>query len=114
MEKERGRLDGMSSKEEAGMWEGVDAGDGGRVSECWVMKYSVRVCLWLLPSLFFPPFQHHWLTVLFIGVPVVQGTHLQSLFLCTLRELQEGDKEGGRREEERRGEGGKDRESWQH
>lgn len=30
-------------------------GDGGRVSErwwCWVMKYSVRVCLWLLPSLF--------------------------------------------------------------
>lgn len=51
-----GRLDGMSYKKEAGMWEGVDAGDGGRVSECWwcwVMKYSVRVCLWLLPSLFF-------------------------------------------------------------
>lgn len=47
----------MSYKKEAGMWEGVDVGDGGRVSECywfWVMKYSVRVCLWLLPSLFFP------------------------------------------------------------
>ena len=30
-----------------------DAGDGGRVSELWwVMKYSVRVCLWLLPSFF--------------------------------------------------------------
>ncbi len=30
-----------------------DAGDGGRVSEWWwVMKYSVRVCLWLLPSFF--------------------------------------------------------------
>lgn len=90
-----GRLDGLSSKKEAGMWEGVDVGDGGRVSECcwfWVMKYSVRVCLWLLPSLFFP-FRHHWLTVLFIGVPVVQGTHLQSLFLCTLSELREGDKE---------------------
>lgn len=85
----------MSYKKEAGMWEGVDAGDGGRVSEgwwCWVMKYSVRVCLWLLPSLFFP-FRHHWLTVLFIGVPVVQGTHLQSLFLCTRSELREGDKE---------------------
>lgn len=34
-----------------------DASDGGRVSEWrwwwWVMKYSVRVCLWLLPSFFF-------------------------------------------------------------
>lgn len=31
-----------------------DAGNGGRVSEWWwVMKYSVRVCLWLLPSFFF-------------------------------------------------------------
>lgn len=52
----------------------------------------------LAPSLlFFPPslsfFRHLWLTVLFIGVPVVQGTHLQSLFLCTLSELREGDKE---------------------
>lgn len=38
--------------------------------------------------------RHLWLTVLFIGVPVVQGTHLQSLFLCTLSELKgEGDKE---------------------
>lgn len=48
----------MDLKKEAAMWEGVDLGDGGRVSECWwcwVMKYSVRVCLWLLPSLFFPP-----------------------------------------------------------
>lgn len=96
MEKERGRLDGMSYRKEEGKWEGVDVGDGGRVSECWwcwVMKYSVRVCLWLLPSLFFFLFRHHWLTVLFIGVPVVQGTHLQSLFLCSLSELQEGDKE---------------------
>ena len=49
----------------------------------------------LAPSpLFFPfPFRHLWLTVLFIGVPVVQGTHLQSFFLCTLSELREGDKE---------------------
>lgn len=70
-----------------------DAGDGGRVSAWWwVMKYSVRVCLWLLPSFFFP-FRHLWLTVLFIGVPVVQGTHLQSFFLCTLSEIREGDKE---------------------
>lgn len=41
------------------MWEGgVDVGDGGRVSECcWcgVMKYSVRVCLRLLPSPLFSP-----------------------------------------------------------
>lgn len=82
--REEGRKDG-----EGGMG---DAGDGGRVSEWWwVMKYSVRVCLWLLPSFFF--FRHLWLTVLFIGVPVVQGTHLQSFFLCTLSELREGDKE---------------------
>lgn len=76
-----------------------DVGDGGRVSDWWwwwwwVMKYSVRVCLWLLPLFFFPfPFRHLWLTVLFIGVPVVQGTHLQSFFLCTLSELRERDKE---------------------
>lgn len=66
----------------------------------WVMKYSVRVCLWLLPSSpspLSPSFRHLWLTVLFIGVPVVQGTHLQSLFLCTLSELRgEEDKEPGR------------------
>lgn len=66
----------------------------------WVMKYSVRVCLWLLPfspSPLSPSFRHLWLTVLFIGVPVVQGTHLQSLFLCTLSELRgEEDKEQGR------------------
>lgn len=102
--KEGGGWMARDLKKEAGMWEGVDLGDGGRVSECWwcwVMKYSVRVCLWLLPSLF-PPFRHRWLTVLFIGVPVVQGTHLQSLFLCTLSELREGDKERGR--DERRGE----------
>lgn len=31
-----------------------DAGNGGRVSEWWwVMKYSVRLCLWLLPYFFF-------------------------------------------------------------
>lgn len=42
---------------------------------------------------FFSPFRHLWLTVLFIGVPVVQGTHLQSFFLCTLSELRKGDKE---------------------
>lgn len=34
----------------------ADAGGGGRVSEewwrWWVMKYSVRICLWLLPSFF--------------------------------------------------------------
>lgn len=48
----------------------------------------------LAPSFFSPSFfRHLWLTVLFIGVPVVQGTHLQSLFLCTLSELREGDKE---------------------
>lgn len=49
----------------------------------------------LAPSLFFFFFffRHLWLTVLFIGVPVVQGTHLQSFFLCTLSELREGDKE---------------------
>lgn len=46
----------------------------------------------LAPSLFFF-FRHLRLTVLFIGVPVVQGTHLQSFFLCTLSELREGDKE---------------------
>lgn len=44
-------------------------------------------------SFFFFPFRHLWLTVLFIGVPVVQGTHLQSFFLCTLSELRKGDKE---------------------
>lgn len=44
----------------------------------------------LAPSL---SLRHLWLTVLFIGVPVVQGTHLQSFFLCTLSELREGDKE---------------------
>lgn len=50
----------------------------------------------LAPSFFFfffSSFRHLWLTVLFIGVPVVQGTHLQSFFLCTLSELREGDKE---------------------
>lgn len=85
------------------------------------MKYSVRVRLWLLPSFFFP-FRHLWLTVLFIGVPVVQGTHLQSFFLCTLSELRKGDKERGRKREaeslrtgeEGEGEGGKDRERCQH
>lgn len=54
-----GSVVGMSYKKEAEMWEGVGVGDGGRVSErrwCWVMKYSVRVCLWLLPPLLFPPF----------------------------------------------------------
>lgn len=50
----------------------------------------------LAPSLFFS-FRHLWLTVLFIGVPVVQGTHLQSFFLCTLSELRkEISSEGGR------------------
>lgn len=48
----------------------------------------------LAPSLFFfYPFRHLWLTVLFIGVPVVQGTHLQSFFLCALSELRLGDKQ---------------------
>lgn len=60
-----GKKDRRREKGEAGWHEergcgGVDVGDGGRVSECcWcgVMKYSVRVCLRLLPSpLFFPPF----------------------------------------------------------
>lgn len=97
MEEEKGgREDGMRERKGTRMVRGDgDAGNGGRVSEWWwwwwVMKYSVRVCLWLLPSFFF--FRHLWLTVLFIGVPVVQGTHLQSFFLCTLSELREGDKE---------------------
>lgn len=47
----------------------------------------------LAPSLFFYPFRHLWLTVLFIGVPVVQGTHLQSFFLYALSELRLGDKQ---------------------
>lgn len=47
----------------------------------------------LAPSLFFFPFRHLWLTVLFIGVPVVQGTHLQSFFLCALSELRLRDKQ---------------------
>lgn len=46
---------GMSYKKKHCEWMG-DVGNGGRVSEwwwCWVMKYSVRVCLWLLPSFSF-------------------------------------------------------------
>lgn len=76
-----------------------DAGNGGRVSEWWVMVvvvgdeiFSESVPLAPSLSLFFF-FRHLWLTVLFIGVPVVQGTHLQSFFLCTLSELRQGDKE---------------------
>lgn len=63
----------------------------------------------LAPSLFFFPFRHLWLTVLFIGVPVVQGTHLQSFFLCALSELRLGDKQ----EEEETGGGlsGRERET---
>lgn len=42
---------------------------------------------------------------------MVQGTHLQSFFLCTLSELREGDKERGRkREAERLTEGERERE----
>ena len=49
----------------------------------------------LAPSffLFFPLSRHLWLTVLFIGVPVVQGTHLQSFFLCTLSKLKERERD---------------------
>lgn len=54
---------------------------------------------WECASGFFLFFQHLWLTVLFIGVPVVQGTHLQSFFLCTLSKLKEGDKKWGRKRE---------------
>lgn len=70
----------------------------------------------LAPSLFFFPFRHLWLTVLFIGVPVVQGTHLQSFFLCTLSELRLGDKQeeeesggglSGRERERKRERGGR-------
>lgn len=47
----------------------------------------------LAPTSFFFPFRHLCLTVLFIGVPVVQGTHLQSFFLCTLSEVRQRDKD---------------------
>lgn len=46
----------------------------------------------LPPFLFFSPTLQ--LTVLFIGVPVVQGTHLQAFFLCTLSILRERRRDG--------------------
>lgn len=69
-------------------------GDGGRVSVsccCWWWNIQWECASGSFPLFF--PFRHLWLTVLFIGVPVVQGTHLQSFFLCTLSELRLGDKQ---------------------
>lgn len=92
---------------EQGMEMGEDSGDGGRVSAWWwgdeIFSESVASGSLPLPRFFTLLLRRLWLTVLFIGVPAVQGTHLQSLVFCTLSELREGDKERGRKRGEREG-----------
>lgn len=109
--RDRGRKDGEGGWGMRVMGVGCQSGGGGG---WWNIQWE---CASGSFPLFFFFFRHLWLTVLFIGVPVVQGTHLQTFFLCTLSEIRERDKEWGRKRERRRGwegEGGKDRACWQH